>query len=93
MDFPRLVYRSATEYMLVQSQDAHASALAAGWFASVPECAAGTSAEQPSAEDDTAPPTREELEAKATELGIEVDGRWGLARLLREIDAAIERRK
>ena len=37
MDFPRLVYRSASEHTLVKSEEQHAAALKEGWFASVPE--------------------------------------------------------
>ena len=39
---------------------------------------------------DEAPPTREELEAKATELGVSFDGRSTDAVLLRRIGAALE---
>ena len=37
MKFPRLVYKSAAEYMLVQNEDEHAEAIEIGWFSSVPE--------------------------------------------------------
>jgi hypothetical protein len=37
----------------------------------------------------SAPPTREEMEAKARELGLKFDGRTGDAKLLRLIEAAL----
>ena len=41
-------------------------------------------------EDDNAPPTRAELQAKATELGIKFDGRTSDKTLLAKIDAAMK---
>lgn len=40
--------------------------------------------------DETTPPTRAELEQKATELGIAFDGRWGDKKLAAAIDAALK---
>lgn len=40
-------------------------------------------------EDDTSPPTRDEMEAKAAEIGLRIDGRWSDARLLSEIEKAL----
>lgn len=39
---------------------------------------------------DDAPPTRAELEAKAAELGLKVDGRWSDRRLMAELTKALE---
>lgn len=39
---------------------------------------------------DDSPPTREELEAKAVELGVKVDKRWGDRRLMVELTKALE---
>lgn len=39
---------------------------------------------------DDSPPTREELEAKAVELGVKVDKRWGDKRLMQEVVKALE---
>lgn len=39
---------------------------------------------------DDSPPTREELEAKAAELGVKVDKRWGDKRLMQEVVKALE---
>jgi hypothetical protein len=45
-------------------------------------------APEPPAEDVT--PTREELEAKAEELGVKIDKRWGDKRLMQEVVKALE---
>ena len=37
MEFPRLVYRSASNHMLVEDEAQHKQALKDGWFDSVPE--------------------------------------------------------
>lgn len=44
---------------------------------------------EPESAEDTSPPTRDEMEAKATEIGLKVDGRWSDARLLSEIEKAL----
>ena len=49
---------------------------------------AADAARAPPIPDDSAPPTRDELERKAAELGIKIDGRWGDARLASEIELA-----
>lgn len=77
-----------------------------GWFASLEEAVAAyfappatvaaasapevtlSPAVDPSLDD--VPPTREELEAKAAELGIKVDKRWGDRRLMQELTKALE---
>lgn len=93
---PTLVYRcpgphsrpgGTYAYLPVASEDALAKALAAGWFRSLPEAVAGKHDEPEAAEvpEDDAPPTRAELEQRAGELGIKVDGRWSDARLGAEI--------
>jgi len=54
-----------------------------------PVAAAPEAAEDVSSADDS-PPTREELEAKAVELGVKVDKRWGDRRLMVELTKALE---
>ena len=54
-----------------------------------PVAAAPETAEGVSSADDS-PPTREELEAKAVELGVKVDKRWGDRRLMVELTKALE---
>lgn len=41
MDFPRLVYKSASNHKLVNTPDEYGAAMRAGWFGSVPEAAKG----------------------------------------------------
>lgn len=85
MEFPRLVYRSASEHTLVDSQEAFDEAIKNGWFASVPDAIAGKSDAE-----ETAPPTRTEMEAQAKILGIKFDGRWSDASLLKAINMAMK---
>jgi len=69
---------------LVQSDAALAAALAAGWHRTLPEAYAAHAAptrilaavDEDQTYDDEAPPTREEMIAKAAELGMAVDKRW-----------------
>ncbi len=59
-----------------------------------PKPAESVAAPEQAAEDvssvDESPPTREELEAKAEELGVKVDKRWGDRRLMVELTKALE---
>ena len=92
MEFPRMVYRAGSmvelesgryDWRIVADAAALEQAQAEGWH--LDQYAAKAAAEGvPVAEDapsdetaDNAPPTREELEHKAQELGIKFDGRWG----------------
>ena len=73
-----------------------AAAISAGWFATLPEAveaflrpaAASVESTEPATEPahDDAPPTREELEAKAAELGVKVDKRWSDKTLMEKLD-------
>ena len=71
MEFPRLVYKSAAEHCVTETQEEFNLLRKEGWFASVPEALAKehTIADEPIA-DETIPPTRDELESKAKELNI-----------------------
>lgn len=42
MDFPRLVYRSASDYTLVETKEEYDNLLTKGWHASVPEALGAT---------------------------------------------------
>ena len=70
--------------------------LAHGWTTSrdgvAPKPAEPVAAAPETAEDvvDDSAPTREELEAKAVELGVKVDKRWGDRRLMVELTKALE---
>jgi hypothetical protein len=85
MEFPRLVFKSATDHKLVETQEEFNAAMKDGWFASVPEAKAKAH-DVPA---DNAPPTRAELEAKATELQIKFDGRTTDVKLTELINKAL----
>lgn len=104
MNYPRFVFRcpgpharagGTYDQVIVRSEDEAAEMLADGWSETLPAAIEASEAQKiapPATEqstDDTRPPTRDEMLAKASELGIAVDGRWGDARLLKEIDQAI----
>jgi hypothetical protein len=77
------------DYLGVDTEEALEAALADGWHDSLtaamtPPVAAAEVAPVPA---DDAPVMRAELEQKAEELGIKVDGRWSDKRLMAEIDA------
>lgn len=86
MQFPRLVYKSASVHELADDEADFNAAIKSGWFASVPEAIAGKS----DVIIDNNGPSREELEHKAAELGIEYDGRIGDKKLLALIAAKLE---
>lgn len=69
----------------------HGDAIAASkskGFAAIPVSKAVEPVSEPSV-DDNAPPTRQELEAKADELGIKFDGRYSDKRIAQLIDEAL----
>lgn len=100
-DFPTIVYKTPGPYsgngftyatLGVKDADALKSALAAGWHRTLPEAAAPKAKPvvvAPVVPDDDAPPTRAELEVKASDLGIRFDGRTPDATLARKIADAI----
>lgn len=98
-DFPRWVFRSG-ETKLAESLADYEQALQNGWFGTVGEATEAKAIvsevplSSPEAHEadagEEAPPTREELEAKATELGIEFSPRIGDKKLAERITAALE---
>lgn len=74
MEYPLNLYKSAELFVNVANDEEKDAALADGWFLTVPEALAGKA-------EDNSVPTREELELKATELGIKFDGRTTDAKL------------
>lgn len=91
MIFPTIVYKcpgnhqchGGTYDLLGIADDVELSmALHNGWFKSLPEAVSGE-AEDPA---DSAPPTRKELEDKASELGLKFDGRTTDRRLIEMIE-------
>lgn len=96
MPFPRLVYKCPGKHPCqggtysYQSVDCGAelkAALANGWYESIPDAIEGKPLDEPV---DNSPPTRAELEQKAGELGIKIDGRWSDKRLTAEIETAMK---
>lgn len=94
-DFPRMIYQmgekftlpnGSFDYEIVQDQDALDVMLANGWYLTT--CEAKAASEKP-AEPIEKPLTREEIEAKASALGIQFDGRTSDAKLLAKIDVAL----
>lgn len=94
MSFPTIVYkcpgahacaRGTYAYQGVQDKDELDLALSGGWFATLPEAIAGEHDEV----EDNSSPTRAELEAKATELGIKFDGRTTDKSLADKIETAL----
>lgn len=81
MEFPLFVYKkvkaSEFETLLVESEEQYKAAIDGEWFATVPEALEGKPAQvaEQAIPADDAQPTREELESKATELGLKFDGR------------------
>lgn len=99
MDYPRNVYKSPGPYscqsgsfdlMSVGDKEEHEIAVIDGWSDSVPEAVAGKKkAATVAPADDNAPPTRDEMNAKAKELGIKTDGRWSDERLMQKIESKL----
>jgi hypothetical protein len=73
------------DYLGVATQEALDAALADGWHESLADAMAPPVAAPVPA--DEAPVMRPELDQKAEELGIKVDGRWSDKRLMAEIEA------
>ena len=78
--YPRMVFNTPGDQVLpggksygfkvVHSGEEADAAVASGWFPTVPEAVAGKLDEPVAQEPVEVPPTREELETKASELGI-----------------------
>jgi hypothetical protein len=87
------------QHLIVSDEDALHAALADGWC-ELPSVALkdyqdrkSSTAEAAAAEttpDDAKPPTRDELEQKANELGIKFDGRWGDKKISDAIATALQ---
>lgn len=101
-DFPRMLYRfpatnrapmqlegSSYDTMIVNDADEAAAALADSWCTTWPEAKKNGAPAAP-AVTASPPPTREELEAKATELGIAFKATTSDKKLGDQIAAALE---
>lgn len=99
-DFPRMVYKAGGpheihgakfDYLIAEDDEELTGMLADGWHLSTNEATDAAKAavrpqtQNPEPADDNAPPTRAELEQKATELGIEFSPRIGDAKLAERI--------
>lgn len=84
MKFPRLVYKSASVYLLVEDAKQYDAAIAGDWFDNVPDALAGN-------KPNNSAPSRQELEAKAIELGLKFDGRTTDAKLGKLIAESLEK--
>jgi cobalamin biosynthesis protein CbiG len=96
MDYPRTLYRISLDSsiypaLLVHNETEHSAARAAGWRDSIPEAIADAESELDTAVemDDLSPPTREEMESKARELGISFNKRTSDDKLLWRIEQAL----
>jgi hypothetical protein len=91
--------KNTYRYLSVRSLEEHDAYLAQGWSTSADQAIERANAPAPApvpapvlvtaVPEDNAPPTRAELEAKATELGLKFDGRTSNRTLLRRITQAI----
>lgn len=105
MDFPTIFYRSpgpnqgnghTWDSIGVPDAASAVDLLAKGWVATYAELvepkieSKATEPEPEQIASDDLPPTREEIEAKATELGLKFDGRTSDAKLLERIDEALK---
>lgn len=101
MEYPTMVFKvpgkhvrpnGTYDFTGVSNAEELAAKLKEGWFLTLPE------AIEPKKEtfvattetDDTAPPTRQELEQKATELGIKFDGRFSDKKISQLIEEALK---
>jgi len=96
MDYPRTLYRISLDSsiypaLLVHNETEHSAARAVGWRDSIPEAIADAESELDTAVemDDLSPPTREEMESKARELGISFNKRTSDDKLLWRIEQAL----
>ena len=97
-EFPALVYKVPGKYVRpygtydftgVNDAEELQAKLKEGWFCSLAEAIDSENKEVITEEDDTAPPTRQELEEKATELGIKFDGRFSDKKIAQLIDETL----
>lgn len=98
MEFPVLVFKDGGpcqraggyyDHKAIEDEAEYEIALLDGWFATLPEAIEGKKQEDVEDEDLSAP-TREELEQKATELGIRFDGRTNDKKLAEKIEEAMK---
>lgn len=96
MNYPRTLYRKPTEgriplALLVHSEAEHQAAKANGWKNSVLEADQAEESVPGNNIDEFSPPTRDEIESKARELGIRFNKRTSDEALLDRIESALSR--
>lgn len=97
LEFPRFVVKAVYGYpfyKLTHNESEYNESLKSGWFGYYDEAMAQreevkSEGRNELKEEDNATPTREEIEAKCTELGIAFDGRMKDATLLKKIEEAL----
>jgi hypothetical protein len=98
-EFPALVYKVPGKHVRphgtynftgVNDAEELKDKLKEGWFSSLSEAIESEDKEVVEEEDDNTPPTRQELEEKATELGIKFDGRFSDKKIAQLIEAALQ---
>ena len=102
MNFPVHVYKSPGKfrykngktyrYVSVANEDQLNRAIADGWNLNKEDAVKGKPQELPDEVIDNAPPTRDEMEAKARELGLKFDGRTSDRKLMAMISDALGER-
>ena len=95
MSFPTIVYKCPGDhhcaggtyaYKGISEPEQLESALASGWFLTLPEAISGEA-------EDVSAPTREEMAIKAVELGIKFDGRTTDKGLGEKIELALSEKE
>lgn len=99
MEFPSMVYKVPGKHVRphgtydfegVNNAEELQAKLKDGWFSSLSEAIDSKETIVEAKEsDDIAPPTRQELEEKATELGIKFDGRFSDKKIAQLIEDAL----
>jgi hypothetical protein len=98
-EFPALAYKVPGKYVRpygtydftgVNDAEELQAKLKEGWFWSLSEAIESENKDETAKEDDTAPASRQELEEKATELGIKFDGRFSDKKIAQLIEAALQ---
>ena len=100
MEFPLMVYKvpgkhlgagGSYDFAGVNNAEELDAKLKDGWFSSLAEAIEPKKVEPvvDAKEDDIAPPSRQELEEKATELGIKFDGRFSDKKIAQLIEEAL----
>jgi hypothetical protein len=101
MTFPTLVYKTpgnhrfrngkTYRYISVANEDELNRAIADGWVKSKEDAIYGVKVEVKEEPISDAPPTREEMETKAKQLGLKFDGRTSDRKLMTIITEALEK--